>query len=159
MIVAGIGRFGPYVKLGPKYKSLDPDDDVLTIGLNRAVDLLANTSHRKGPTGKTLGNHPEDGKPILLFETGRYGPYVGHGKVYATLPRDQEPGETSLEQALALIAARVARGPGKKKFARGKTKASEPKPAKKTATKAPSATPAKRKTKPRAKVPVETAAE
>jgi DNA topoisomerase-1 len=126
MITAGIGRFGPYVKVGPRYKSLDPDDDVLTIGLNRAVDLLAATHKRQGPTGKELGPHPEDGKPVLLFETGRYGPYVGHGKVYATLPRGQDPAETSLEQALALIAARAARGPGKKKFVRAKAKAATP---------------------------------
>ena len=86
MITAGIGRFGPYLKHGPVYKSLAKDDDVLSIGLNRAISLLAEpkgANRRGGAPGKPLGNHPADGAPVTLHE-GRYGPYVKHGKVNAT---------------------------------------------------------------------------
>ena len=146
MITAGIGRFGPYIKVGTRYKSLEADDDVLTIGLNRAVDLLASTSKRQRPSGKELGKHPDDAKPVLLFETGRYGPYVGHGKVYATLPRGMNPEEVDLEQALALIAARVARGPSKRRTSRSKTDA------------APKAKPKQTKSRGRARSAADTAA-
>ncbi|MBM3573312.1 MAG: DNA topoisomerase I, partial [Alphaproteobacteria bacterium] len=159
-ITAAIGRFGPYVKLGSRYKSLDPDDDVLTIGLNRAVDLLANAKGRQGPTGKSLGAHPEDGKPVLLFETGRYGPYVGHGKLYATLPRGTEPSEIGLDQAVALLAARTARGGAKKRPARSKPAAADATAGKvKTKAKPRSGAKAKAKPKTAAKIPAENAAD
>jgi DNA topoisomerase-1 len=111
-IVAGIGRFGPYIKHGTEFRSLRGDDDVLTVGINRAVSLLAEPkkggARRAATPLRVLGNHPKDGAPINLF-SGRYGHYVSHGGINATLPRDIEPETVTLEQALELIAAR-ARG-------------------------------------------------
>jgi DNA topoisomerase I len=107
MITAAIGRFGPYLKHGKEFRSLPKDDDILTIGLNRAVSLLAEPKpQRRGmPTPiKSLGPHPSDGQPINLF-SGRYGPYVSHGGVNATI-RDVQPEELTVEQAIALLAAR-----------------------------------------------------
>jgi DNA topoisomerase-1 len=107
MITAAIGRFGPNLKHGKEYRSLPKDDDILTIGLNRAVSLLAEPRpQRRGmPTPlKSLGPHPSDGQPVNLFN-GRYGPYVSHGGVNATL-RDISPEEVTLDQAIALLAAR-----------------------------------------------------
>jgi DNA topoisomerase I len=107
MITAAIGRFGPYLKHGKEYRSLPKDDDVLTIGLNRAISLLAEPKpQRRGmPTPiKSLGAHPSDGAPVNLFN-GRYGPYVSHGGVNATL-RDISPDEVTLQQAVDLLAAR-----------------------------------------------------
>ncbi len=112
MITAAIGRFGPYIKHGKVYRSLPKDDDVLTIGLNRAVSLLAEprAPRRGAPTPiKSLGNHPADGAPINLF-SGRYGPYVSHGGINATVPRDIVPEEVTLDQAVELLAARPQNG-------------------------------------------------
>jgi len=138
MITAGIGRFGPYLKHGPVYKSLGKDDDVLTIGLNRAVSLLAEprgANRRGGAPGKPLGNHPADDKPVTLHE-GRYGPYVKHGKINATLPRSLSPSEVTLEQALPLLEERAARGGGGRKTAR---RAPSPRAGAKSAGSAPAA--------------------
>jgi DNA topoisomerase-1 len=110
-ISAGIGRFGPYVEHDKKYASIPADENVLTVGLNRAVDLLANAKAR-GPgrsAGKEIGKHPDDGKPVTLH-SGRYGPYVKHGRVNATVPRDRDADAISLDDAVALIAARAANG-------------------------------------------------
>jgi DNA topoisomerase-1 len=115
MITAGIGRFGPYLKHGPVYKSLAKDDDVLTIGLNRAVALLAEAkgaNRRGGSPGRPLGDHPADGKPVTLHE-GRYGPYVKHGKINATLPKSVTPDRVTLAEALPLLEERAAKGGGK----------------------------------------------
>jgi DNA topoisomerase-1 len=116
-IVAGIGRFGPYIKHGDEFRSLRGDDDVLTIGINRAVALLAEPKKgggRRTPTPlRVLGNHPADGAPVNLF-SGRYGPYVSHGGVNATLPRDIEPESATLQQAVELLSARSKdKGSGK----------------------------------------------
>jgi DNA topoisomerase I len=113
-IMAGIGRFGPYLQHDGKYKSIPKDDDVLAIGLNRAVDLLAQESKGRGrgaPPGKPIGNHPEDNQPVTLHD-GRYGHYVKWGKVNATIPKELAPESVTLEQAIALIADRVAKGGG-----------------------------------------------
>jgi DNA topoisomerase-1 len=115
MITAGIGRFGPYLKLGPTYKSLAPDDDVLSIGLNRAVVLLAEA--KKGPAqvpGRAMGDHPRDGKPVSL-NNGRFGPYVKHGKVMASLPKAMvEHADTlTMQQAVELLDAKIAKDGGK----------------------------------------------
>ncbi len=115
MIVAGIGRFGPYLKLGPRYKNLGPEEDVLTIGLNRAVDLLADEGGGAGGTRgvlRTIGEHPADQKPITLNK-GRFGPYVRHGSVMASLSKKQSPDELTLEEAVALLTAKAAAGPSK----------------------------------------------
>ncbi|MBY0432047.1 MAG: topoisomerase DNA-binding C4 zinc finger domain-containing protein, partial [Rhodospirillales bacterium] len=134
-ILAGIGKFGPYLKHDNVYKSLTKGDDVLTIGLNRAVDLLAD-ARKKGPSGRTIGEHPEDGKPVTLNK-GRFGPYVAHEKIYATLPRDRDPETVTLEEAVEMLAAKSAKGGGtrKKAPARKAAKAeteSKPRPARKS---------------------------
>jgi DNA topoisomerase-1 len=149
MITAGIGRFGPYIKHGAAYKSLGKDDDVLTIGLNRAVSLLAEprgAGRRGAAPGKPLGSHPADGAPVTLHE-GRYGPYVKHGKVNATLPKSLTPSEVTLEQALPLLEERAARGGGRKTSRRpiaksnGATPAAKPRaPARKKAAAAAATT-------------------
>ena len=116
-ILAGVGRFGPYVKHGTKYKSIPADENVLDIGMNRAVALLAEAkSVGRGRAAKPLrivGNHPADEAPIELYD-GRYGHYVKHGGINATVPRDLKPEELTLDQAVSLLAERAAKGPGKK---------------------------------------------
>ncbi len=117
-ILAGVGRFGPYVKHGSKYKSIPADESVLDIGMNRAVALLAEAKAvGRGRAAvkplRTVGNHPADEAPIELYD-GRYGHYVKHGGINATVPRDLKPEELTLDQAVALLAERAAKGPGKK---------------------------------------------
>jgi len=116
-ILAGVGRFGPYVKHGTKYKTIPADESVLEIGMNRAVALLAEAkSAGRGRAAKPIriiGNHPADEAPIELYE-GRYGPYVKHGGINATVPRDLKLDEVTLDQAVALLAERAAKGGGKK---------------------------------------------
>jgi len=125
-ILAGLGRFGPYLKHGDKYKSIQTTQDALEIGLNRAVDVLAqpSTGRRFGraaaPVGRVVGNHPDDGTPITAA-VGSYGPYVKHGSTYANLPKDLTPEEVSLDDAVRLIAERRARAgnaPVRKKAAK-----------------------------------------
>ncbi len=112
-IVAGIGRFGPYIKHGDIFKSIRGDDDVLTIGLNRAVALLAEASaKRRTPPGKAVGDHPADSKPITLH-TGRYGPYLRHGNILASLPRGMSEEEVTVEIAVPVLAAQAERKKGK----------------------------------------------
>ncbi|WP_421998971.1 type I DNA topoisomerase [Reyranella sp.] len=116
-VLAGTGRFGPYVRHGSKYKTIPADESVLDIGMNRAVALLAEAkSAGRGRAAKpvrTIGNHPSDEAPVELYE-GRYGPYVKHGGVNATVPRDLKVEELTLDQAVALLAERAAKGGGKK---------------------------------------------
>jgi len=110
-IVAAIGRFGPYIRHGKNFRSLGAGDDVLTVGLNRAVSLLAEPrqGRRGAPTPlRELGAHPEDNAPVSLFR-GRYGPYVKHDGVNATLPSDIAPDEVTLEQAVGLLRAQAER--------------------------------------------------
>jgi DNA topoisomerase-1 len=122
-ILAGVGRFGPYVQHGKTYANLTNGDEVLTVGLNRAVTLIEEKK-AKGPRkgrfgadpGRALGDHPDKGGPIVV-KNGRYGPYVSHDGVNATLPTDITPDAITLEQAVGLVDARAARGGGKKKAA------------------------------------------
>jgi DNA topoisomerase I len=112
-IIAGIGRFGPYIKHGPTFKSLGAEDDVLTIGVNRAVVLLAEPAperRRAAPQPvRELGPHPEGG--VVALYRGRFGPYVSHDGVIASLPRDADPETFSLEQAIPLLDARRRKAP------------------------------------------------
>ena len=137
MIIAGIGRFGPYVKHGKTYANLEDGDEVMSIGLNRAVTLIAEKKLKPGKgrrfgadPGKELGQHPDKGGPVVL-KKGRYGPYVSHDGVNATLTGDITPENITLEQAVSLIDARAAAGGGKKKAAKGKAAAKTAKAPKK----------------------------
>jgi DNA topoisomerase-1 len=138
-IIAGIGRFGPYVQHGKTYANLDASEDVLTIGQNRAVTLIAEKV-AKGPRagrfgaspGRPLGEHPDKGGPIVV-KNGRYGPYVSHDGVNASLPSDKTTEEITLEEAVALIDARAESGKPlapRRRPARAKAKpAAKPAPA------------------------------
>ena len=118
-VQAGIGRYGPYVRHQRTYASLKDSDDVLSVDLPRALELIAEKAKRRGPL-KVLGKHPESGKDIELRD-GRYGPYVKHGKTNASLKKDQDPETISVEAALELLAEReakqAARGGGTRKAA------------------------------------------
>ncbi len=119
MITAGIGPFGPFIKLAGTYVSLK-EDDVLTIGLNRACDLLANAP--KKPEPREVGIHPRTKKPVMM-RWGRWGPFVQHGKIKANMPKDMKApkGEEdnqktpSLEEALTWLAAKGDKTKAKKK--------------------------------------------
>jgi DNA topoisomerase-1 len=147
-IIANNGRFGPYVQHGKTYANLTAGEDVLTIGLNRAVDLIA-TKRAKGPgrfgraapQGKVLGEHPDGGEIQVL--DGKYGAYVKWGDVNATIPKTTAKDAVTVEQALELIRARQAAAPAKKggKAAGKKPPAKEKKPA---TTKAPAKKAAKK---------------
>jgi len=110
MITAGIGRYGPFVNHDGTYANLEGPEEVFTVGINRAVTLLAEKakkgSARGGSVLKDLGDHPEHGGKMQVM-SGRYGPYVKHGKINATLPKNSVPEELSVEEAVALIAARA----------------------------------------------------
>jgi len=134
-ISAGVGRFGPYLLHDGAYKSLAKDDDVLSIGMNRAVELLSQARGKAAGPLRTLGEH--EGKPVTAHE-GRYGPYVSRDGVHATLPKDADPLTVTLEQALALISAKAAKGPAKKP-ARKARAAPAKEPAAKVAAKKPAA--------------------
>ena len=126
MILAGIGRFGPYLKHGASFTSIPPDDDVLNIGLNRAVDLIA-SNPRKKTAAKVLGE--SEGKPVTV-QSGRYGPYVQLGSIRATLPKDLEQEDVTLDRALELISAKAERAGKKKPTTRKKSKATKAKKSK-----------------------------
>ena len=140
LIEAGIGRFGPYVKHGSKYANIADVDEVFTIGMNRAVEVLAAKQTRGRAAAaaplRELGEHP-DGGPIQILG-GKYGPYVKWAKVNATLPRDVTPEDLTVEQALELIAAKAAKSPSKAKKPAAK-KAAPKAAAKKPAAKKPAA--------------------
>ncbi|MCK0210036.1 type I DNA topoisomerase [Starkeya koreensis] len=115
-ILAGIGRFGPYVQHGRTYANIEPGDDILAIGLNRAVALIAD-KQSKGPgrrggtnAGRELGEFPEVGG-MMTVRAGRFGPYVSHGKINATLPKGTDPETLTLEQAAELIRAKAGGTP------------------------------------------------
>ncbi|SFP03267.1 type I DNA topoisomerase [Tranquillimonas alkanivorans] len=124
-VEAGIGRYGPYVKHNKTYANLPEVDDVFTIGMNRAVEELAKKASRgRGRATATplkeLGEHPESGGAVNVMD-GRYGPYVKWEKVNATLPKDTDPQEVTMDMAVQLIAEKAAKG-GKKKTTRKKNK-------------------------------------
>ncbi len=130
MIAAGVGRFGPYLKHDGKFRSLAADDSPLTIGLNRAVDVLAQAPSRPGRiAGKPVGDHPDGG--TITLHSGRYGPYVRHGKVLASLSKSMDPDTLTVEAAAELLAARAAKSPGGGKKAKPKRKAPRAKAKKK----------------------------
>ena len=137
LVEAGIGRYGPYVKHGRIYANLPDVEEVFTVGMNRAVEVLAQKAASRGGRGaaakplKELGDHPDGG--AIQVMPGRYGPYVKWEKVNATLPKGMEPEAVTLEEAVALVNEKAAKG-GKKKAAPKKAAAKKP-AAKKTAVK------------------------
>jgi DNA topoisomerase-1 len=155
-VIVNIGRFGPYIGHDGKFKSIPRTDSIFDIGLDRAVELLAQARTGGNTVLRTLGEHPGDKAPIEVC-SGRYGAYVRHGKINATLPKDLTPEAVTLEEALELVAAKAAKaGTGRIKTARkpaSKTKTSKAKigatpktKAKKATTKAAAAKPAVKKT-------------
>ena len=150
MVLAGIGRYGPYVQHNGTYANLESAEEVFDVGLNRAVTVLAEKRAGGGRGGrattgalKELGAHPADGKPVRIL-SGRFGPYVKHGDTNANVPKGADPQAMTLEEAMAVLAEREAKGGGKKKPARAKAApkpatAKEAAPAKKTAAKKPAA--------------------
>ena len=153
-ITAGLGRYGPFILHDGTYANLEAMEEVFTIGLNRAVTLLAEKRAGGGKSRfqrqaatvlKDLGEHPTEGGKIQVLE-GRYGPYVSHNKVNATVPKAKAPADLTLDDAIALLAERIANGGGKKPK-RGAKPAAKPKaakaaaatPAGKTAAKKPAA--------------------
>ncbi|MFY8144213.1 MAG: type I DNA topoisomerase [Caulobacter sp.] len=163
VITAGLGRFGPFVLHDGTYANLENADEVFDVGLNRAVAILADKRAGGGRPQRAaaaalaeLGNHPEDGKPIRVL-SGRFGPYIKHGDTNANVPKGKDPAAITLEEALALIAERAAKGgakkPAKKAAAsKSKAKAEGDAPAKKTAAKKPAAKkPAAKKAAPKTK--------
>jgi DNA topoisomerase-1 len=118
-VIVNIGRFGPYVGHDGKFKSIPRADSIFDISLDRAVELLAQA--REGNTVlRLLGDHPDD-KTSVEICSGRYGPYVRHGKINATLPKGVSPDVITLEEALELIAAKAKQGGGKTKKPAAKT--------------------------------------
>jgi DNA topoisomerase-1 len=132
-ITAGIGRYGPFVLHEGTFANLDSVEEVFSVGINRAVSLLAEKKAGGARRGRatpaslrTLGEHPGEGGPITVRD-GRYGPYVNHGKINATLPKGMDPATITLDQAVGLIAARAEKGPGKPKRRSTGTTAKAPK--------------------------------
>ncbi len=149
-VKVGIGRYGPYVVHEGDYRSLTADDDPLTVTFERAMALLAEPKKRGRAAAKPLrevGKHPDDDQPISLFN-GRYGPYVKHGKINASLPKGVEAEDVTVPIAVELLQKRIERDAAKK----GKKKPAAKKPAaKKPAAKKPAAKKAAGKKKPVAK--------
>jgi len=111
-ILANIGRYGPYVQHGSTFASLTVEDDILTVELDRALELIATKENRNKPL-RTLGEHPESGEQVNIFD-GRYGPYVKHKRTNASIPKNTAPETVTMDQALELLAKKEARkGKGK----------------------------------------------
>ena len=130
-VLANIGRFGPYVNHDAKFKSIPKTESVFTIDLDGAVALLA-AAHTGPAPLCSLGNHPTEDGQIEVF-AGRYGPYVQHGKIRATLPKSIEPESLTLDEALELLTAKAQKETPAKKSATKKTSIKKT-PAKKSAT-------------------------
>lgn len=151
-ISAGIGRYGPFILHDGTYANLPEVEEVFTVGLNRAVDLLAQKAAGGGRFGRGGAGTPaaiktfeHDAGPISV-RAGRYGPYVNQGKVNATLPKELKPEDVTIEQALELIAAKGGASGAKKSSSR--TAGAKKAPAKKAAAKKPAA---KKKAAPKTK--------
>jgi len=117
-IKANFGRYGPYIEHDGVYANLQDPEEIFSIGLNRAVTIIAEKKAsgggRKAAALRELGEHPDGGGPIQLM-SGRYGPYVKHGKINATLPKSVDPEKITIEEAVELIAAKASKGGKNKK--------------------------------------------
>jgi DNA topoisomerase-1 len=117
-IVVNIGRYGPYVQHGKIYANIGRDDDILSMGANRAIDLIVQKESggggsrfgRAADPGRPLGDHPDGG--AVTVKAGRFGPYVSWGKINATIPRAVDPATLTLTQALEIISTKAAGGSG-----------------------------------------------
>ena len=118
---ANIGRYGPYLKhadttsdRGGTNANLPSLEDVWSVGMNHAVQLLAEKVASRGGRGRAakpireLGDHPDEGGPVAIYD-GKYGPYVKWEKVNATIPETTDPADLTLDQAVLLIAERQAK--------------------------------------------------
>jgi DNA topoisomerase-1 len=134
MVWANIGRYGPYIKhaestseRGGTNANLENLEEVFTVGMNRAVQLLAEKVASRGGRGRaaktlrSLGEHPQEGGPIDIMD-GKYGPYVKWEKVNATLPKDTDPEAVNIDMALELIAEKAAKKGGGRKRTTAKKK-------------------------------------
>jgi DNA topoisomerase-1 len=136
-VIVNIGRFGPYIGHDGKFKSIPRSDSIFEISLIRAIDLLAQAKTGGNAVLRNLGEHPDD-KAAVEVCSGRYGPYVRHGKVNATLPKNLAPESITLDEALELILAKASKvieesvKPPKKSV--GKVKSLKTKTAAKTKT-------------------------
>ena len=120
-MIANIGRFGPYVNHDAKFKSIPRSDSVFDIDLERAVALLAQANTGPAPI-RELGKHPTEDGDVAIY-SGKFGPYVQHGKVRATIAKSQEPESITMEEALELLAAKIAKDAPAKKTAAKKAAA------------------------------------
>lgn len=134
-IQAGLGRFGPYVvhdqgKEGKDYRSIKGDDDVLTVSLERALELLAEPKSGRGRGKaaakplKELGAHPADGEPVNIHN-GPYGPYIKHGKTNVSVPEGQTVEDITLDTALELLEAKAATSKSGRKSSKSSSTASK----------------------------------
>ncbi|MEP1200609.1 type I DNA topoisomerase [Tateyamaria sp.] len=144
MVWANIGRYGPYIKhaestsdRGGTNANLEGIDEVWTVGMNRAVQLLAEKLASRGGRGAAakplheLGEHPDEGGPVSVMK-GKYGPYVKWGKVNATIPKGTEPEDVTMDMAVQLISEKA---PAKKKTTKKKPAAKKKAPSKKRVAK------------------------
>ena len=161
MITAGLGRYGPFVlhenAEGVKtYANVETVDEIFSVGINRAVTLLAEKRAGKGKRFgrgaaakkiiQDLGEHPTEGGKIEVLD-GRYGPYVSHNKINATVPKSSDPAKITVDEAVLLLAERASKVKSKKPAKKKKAAAKKKAPAKKK----PAAKKAKAKAKPAAK--------
>jgi DNA topoisomerase-1 len=114
---AGLGRFGPYVERARIFASVETVDTLFTITLDEALERIKNKNRK--PVLKELGNHPESGAPLAVYK-GRYGPYVSDGKVNATIGKDRDPEDVTIDEAVALLVEAAARKQANGKVARKK---------------------------------------
>lgn len=137
VVKVGVGMYGPYVLHDKTYGNFDKKThtyeyegktyDVMNVTLDAAVDMLKHAKKRSAPTPiKELGKHPDDEEPVAIFE-GRYGPYVKHKKLNATIPKDKEPEKVTFEEALGLLEEKAAKKGTKKKKKSAKKKATSKK--------------------------------
>ena len=132
-IQASLGRFGPYVvhdqgKVGKDYRSLKSTDDVLTISLNRSLELLAEPKKGRAAAKskskealRELGLHPEDDSPINIYD-GPYGPYIKHGKTNASIPEGESVENITLSTAIELLSAKASTKSPRKTTTKSTTK-------------------------------------
>ena len=106
-ISLNVGRFGPYLKCENKSARIENVDEIFSIGLNRAITLIAEAKPGRISSSiiKDLGEHPEDKKPVRVMK-GQYGPYIKYKSLNATIPEEKDPTELTMEEALILIEKR-----------------------------------------------------